>query len=162
MKRSQGHVPSPIERVTLWIGSYTSLYTHSAVFVLFFVLALTRILSWDTMLLLLTTIVSLEAIYLAILIQITINRQEASLREVEADVDEIQEDMQEIQEDVQEMQEDVEEIQKDVDELQEDVEELNSDDEEDIKIENVREVTLSKIAQDMAQLMRDIEELKKK
>lgn len=48
----------------------------------------------------LTTIVSLEAIYLAIFIQMTVNRNTEELQEVGQDIDEIQEDIDEIQEDV--------------------------------------------------------------
>lgn len=66
----------------------------------------------DRMLLLLTTVVSLEAIYLSIFIQMSLNFTRESLAEVEEDIDEIQEDVGEIQEDVDEIQEDVEEIEE--------------------------------------------------
>jgi uncharacterized protein YoxC len=69
-------------------------------------------------LLILTTIVSLEAIYLSIFIQITVNRQARELEEVSEDIEEIQEDVDEIQEDVEEIQENVDEIQEDVEEIQ--------------------------------------------
>ena len=60
--------------------------------------------SASDILLILTTIVSLEAIYLSIFIQITVNRQSAELEEVSEDIEEIQEDVEEIQEDVEEIQ----------------------------------------------------------
>lgn len=50
----------------------------------------------------LTTAVSLEAIYLAIFIQMTVNRTTESLAGVEEDIDDIQEDIDDIQEDVSE------------------------------------------------------------
>jgi uncharacterized protein YoxC len=53
--------------------------------------------SWDLLLLILTTVVSLEAIYLAIFIQMTVNQNTASLREVEKDIDAIEKDVDEIQ-----------------------------------------------------------------
>src|SRR6185437_10701857 len=95
----------PIERLTAWIGSGQSLALHTVVFVAFFALSFTGFLSWDLMFLILTTIVSLEAIYLAIFIQMTVNRHAAELAEVSEDVDEIQEDIDEIQEDVEEISE---------------------------------------------------------
>ena len=48
-------------------------------------------------LLILTTIVSLEAIYLSIFIQITVNRNTQSLDDFEADIDEIQSDIDKIE-----------------------------------------------------------------
>jgi len=68
-------------------------------------------LNWDTILLVLTTAVSLEAIYLSIFIQMSINKSHRSLEEIGDDIDEIQEDVDEIQEDVDEIQEDIDEIQ---------------------------------------------------
>lgn len=67
------------------------------------------------MLLILTTVVSLEAIYLAIFIQMSVNKNSR-------DIEIIQEDVGEIQEDIEDIEEDIDEIQKDVDEIQEDIE----------------------------------------
>ena len=89
--------------VTRWVGSIQSVVVHTLLFIASFVAVLTGEVSFDRMLLILTTVVSLEAIYLAIFIQMTINLQQESLEEVEADIDEIQEDIDEIQEDVEEM-----------------------------------------------------------
>lgn len=52
------------------------------------------------MLLMLTTVVSLEAIYPAIFIQFSVNKQAASLKGVEEDVESIQEDVEELGEHV--------------------------------------------------------------
>ena len=95
---------------TRWVGSTASLITHTIIFVTSFLAVLANVISFDRMLLVLTTILSLEAIYLAIFIQMTVNRQGASLEEVEHDIDEMQKDVDEIQEDIDEMQEDVEEM----------------------------------------------------
>ena len=57
----------------------------------------------DDVLLILTTAVSLEAIYLAIFIQMTVNRNTAALEAVEDDIEEIAEDVEEVQKDVDEI-----------------------------------------------------------
>jgi len=101
--------------VTKWIGSVPSIILHTIFFVGCFMAVLFDVISFDRMLLVLTTLVSLEAIYLAIFIQMSLNLARESLAEVEHDVDEIQEDIDEIQHDVDEIQEDIEEIEDDID-----------------------------------------------
>jgi peptidoglycan hydrolase CwlO-like protein len=66
--------------------------------------------------LILTTAVSLEAIYLALFIQMSVNRQTAELRAVSEEVEEISNDIDEIQEDVEDLAEEVEEISEDIEE----------------------------------------------
>ena len=95
------------EKSTKWIGSVQSLIFHTLIFAAAFLAGFFG-LDWNKVLLALTTVVSLEAIYLAIFIQMTVNKNTQSLKAVEADIDEIQEDIDEIQEDVDEIQEDVE------------------------------------------------------
>lgn len=85
--------------ITVWIGSMASILVHTFVFAFVFILGLTNYASWDTLLLVLTTVVSLEAIYLSIFIQMSVNQNTESLHEVEIDIDEIQKDVDEIQED---------------------------------------------------------------
>ena len=121
-------------RVTRWIGSTNSILVHTVFFIVSFVLFFWGV-PIDKILLVVTTLVSLEAIYLSIFIQMSMNRQARRLHavakdveEIQEDVDEIQKDVDEIQEDVEEIQEDVDEIQKDVDEIQEDVEEIQEED----------------------------------
>jgi len=87
-----------IDRIVSSIGSVPSLLIHTLAFAGFFIAALFGIASWEIVLLVLTTLVSLEAIYLAIFIQITVNRHTQSLKEVEEDIDEIQEDFEEMSE----------------------------------------------------------------
>ena len=118
-----------------WIGSIPSLVVHTLVFLSCFLLPIFNIVSFDKMLLTLTTILSLEAIYLAIFIQMSVNKSSEQ-------IEEIQEDIEEIQEDIDEIQEDVEEIQEDIDEIQEDVEEINDDDDEEDHNEKARNVML--------------------
>ena len=160
--------PSPVEKkantITKWVGSPSSIIVHTLLFSAAFLLAAFHLVSFDRMLLVLTTMVSLEAIYLAIFIQMTVNRQEAALAEVEEDIEEIQEDVGEIQEDIEDIQEDVEEIGEDVEELQEDVEEMEeSDEEETAEEERKREQreTLQSIYETIQRLAGEIDNLKK-
>ncbi|MDD4271888.1 MAG: hypothetical protein PHF50_03730 [Patescibacteria group bacterium] len=95
------------EKSTKWIGSVHSLIFHTLAFTAAFLAGFFG-LDWNKVLLVLTTVVSLEAIYLSIFIQMTVNKNTQSLKEVEADIDEIQEDVDEIQEDIDEIQEEVE------------------------------------------------------
>lgn len=157
-----------VDKVTAWVGSVSSLVLHTAVFIGVFVMGITEVAPWDFLLLVLTTIVSLEAIYLAIFIQFTVNRNTQSLKEVEEDVAEIQEDVDEIQEDVEELgedlgeiQEDIEEIQEDVDEIQEDVEEMTEEEKEELERKSHQKVTLEQLTQDIQRVLTDLEHLKK-
>ncbi len=122
--------------VTGWIGSIWSVIIHTILFAGAFTLVILGA-DLDRVLLILTTIVSLEAIYLSIFIQMSVNHQARALANVEKDIDEIQEDVEEIAEDVEdiqeaheEIQEDIEEIQEDIDEIQEDVEEITEEKDE--------------------------------
>lgn len=166
--RAQSDIEKTALRVTRAVGSPPAIIAHSIFFLGCFALAFWGVVDFDRMLLVLTTIVSLEAIYLAIFIQMTINYQSQSLAEVSQDVEEIQEDVEEISEDVGEIQEDVEELQEDIEEISEDVEEI-SEDVEDISEEDVRKAqnhalrseALASIQTDLRKLMDDIEKLKK-
>lgn len=140
---------TPLEKIVAWIGSSASVALHTLAFAAFFAAALSGVISWDRMLLVLTTVVSLEAIYLAIFIQMTVNRNTAQLREVEEDIDEIQEDVEELGEDMGEIQEDIEEIQEDVEEISEEEEEA------------APAKTLEELTGDIRKLLEDLEALKK-
>ena len=137
-----------------WVGSLASLIIHS---ILFFTCLLAGIVwgNWDSVLLVLTTVVSLEAIYLSILIQMSINRNTESLQAVEKDIDEIQEDVEDIAEDVDEIAEDVEDI-------AEDVEELNEEDEAEETQEEHDRRLLKNIQENIIMITQDLEQLKKK
>jgi uncharacterized membrane protein len=76
------------------IGTTKSLLVHTVLFVGIFSLNLLG-LDFDHILLVLTTFLSIEAIYLAIFIQISVNRNTESLDEVEEDIEEIQGDVEE-------------------------------------------------------------------
>lgn len=134
--------------VTQWVGSPQSILLHTLVFAGSFTAVFLGLIEFDRMLLVLTTIVSLEAIYLAIFIQMTINQQALVIEGVEQDIDEIQED--------------IDEIQEDVDEIQEDVEEMSEEDKEE-EAREAREVkTLEELRAGLQKLMQDVEKLQKK
>jgi uncharacterized protein YoxC len=134
------------------IGSIGSIIIHSFIFLFFIILGLAGA-DWNTLLLILTTIVSLEAIYLAIFIQMTVNQNTQSLAEVEEDIEEIQEDVDEIQKDIDVIQEDVDEIQEDVDDIVEDEKEAET-------FERQQAQTLDKIQTELQQLAKTIEHLR--
>lgn len=157
-----GALESVSVQATRWVGTTASLVVHTILFIAAFAIPYFGILSMDEVLLILTTIVSLEAIYLAIFIQMTVNRNNQSLAEVEKDIDEIQEDVDEIGEDIDELSEDVEEISEDIDEIQEDIDEIQEDEEEDDKHDEHVSAALGKIETNLQQIIREIETIKSK
>lgn len=138
------------ERSARAIGSVMSLAIHSIFFIGIFSLSFFGF-TFDQILLILTTIVSLEAIYLAIFIQMTVNRHSENIEEVREDIEDIQEDVEDISEDIEDIQENVEEISEDVEDISEDDQERKTTDEKLEKIESVLQA-----------LIRDIEEVRKK
>lgn len=126
--------------ITSWVGSVQSLIIHTLLFVLCFLLPFLGVIEFDKMLAVLTNVLSLEAIYLAIFIQMSVNRSSEHIEdlredvgEIQEDIEDIQEDLEEISEDIEEMSEDLEEISDDIEDIQVDIEEINEDedDEED-------------------------------
>ena len=151
--KSQDHV-SFIEKITTNIGSFSSLIIHTILFAAILLIGALNILSWDIVLLVLTTGVSLEAIYLAIFIQMSVNQQSQVIKDVEQDVDEIKVDVDEIQENVGE-------IQKDIDAIEEDVDDIQEDDEEDSRRDKEHQEVLNAMSANLQKLLNDIEKMKK-
>lgn len=147
LERSKMKLEKRADRATRWIGSVQSLMVHTVLFVVSFILPFLGV-PFDRVLLVLTTIVSLEAIYLAIFIQMSVNKNTA--------------DIEEIQEDVEDIQENVEDIQEDVEEIQEDIEDIEEDSSEDQKIEKKEAKAIASIQEILSQLQKEIEHLKKK
>lgn len=142
-------------RLTNWIGSPSSIVLHTIFFVGIFGL---HWLGWptDSILLVLTTAVSLEAIYLAIFIQMTVNRNTQSLEGVEENIEELSEEVEDIGEDITELSEDVDEISEDVDKMQEEEEhELRQDNSTRTAIDNI-ESNLQKLAAEIENLKQSI------
>lgn len=132
--------------VMWWIGSIPSLIVHSILFITAFLLPLFGLVHFDKMLLVLTTVLSLEAIYLAIFIQMSVNRSNEHIEDLKEDVGEIQEDIEDIQEDI-------EEISEDIDDIQEDIEDIAEDEEEEDHNERARNVMLkSNVATNKTQI----------
>lgn len=151
---------------TKWIGSRASVVLHTIFFVVMFSLIFFGFEA-DTILLVLTTVVSLEAIYLAIFIQMTVNQNTRSLEEVEEDLEGIVEEVGEISEDIDTIQHDVDEIAEDVDEIAEDVEEIQHDVDEIEKETETQDDTnkqgrkkLEEIEDVLKKLLKEIESLK--
>lgn len=140
MKAKPRRIERTAKSLTEWIGSPNSILLHTVAFIIAFVAAFLHIITFDRMLLVLTTIVSLEAIYLAIFIQMTINHASDSLEEVEQDIDEIQEDFEE---------------------LAEDVEDITEHDEADATRKKSQQETLESIQVNMLKLIEDVEHLKR-
>lgn len=139
-----------IERIALRIihniGTSTSILIHTILFIVPFILIFFGV-SVDRVLLVFTLIVSLEAIYLSLFIQMSVNIQTKKILD---GVENIQEDVGEIQEDVGEIQEGVEDIQED----QEDEEEDDKD------IQEIKK-TLKQLMKINTTLFNEINDLKK-
>lgn len=140
------------EMFTGWIGSTASIVVHTVVFIAAFAL-IGLGYPLDRILLVLTTAVSLEAIYLALFIQMSVNKNTQSLAEVEEDIEDIAEDVEEIEKDI-------DEIEKDIDEIAEDVEEIEKDSDEDDKHDTATIETLNNLQTNVQKLMDDIQTLK--
>ena len=88
-------------KIINWVGSINSLIIHTILFIVFFSLYFFGV-NFDRILLILTTIVSLEAIYLSLLIQLSVNLQSKKIEDIQEDIVDIQDDIEDIQEDIQE------------------------------------------------------------
>ena len=135
---------SVANNATSWIGSIESLILHTIVFAVSFSLVLFGI-DIDRVLLVLTTVLSLEAIYLAIFIQMSVNQSAIRLAQVETNIEDIAVDVGNIEHDIDEIQEDVEGIEKEVTEIGDSVEEINEN------VEGIQE--------DVEHIEKDIDEL---
>ncbi len=160
------------EKLTTSIGTPTSIVVHTILFASIFGLQNFGI-ALDQILLILTTAVSLEAIYLAIFIQMTVNRQTLAISEVSEDLDEISEDVDEISKDVDEISKDIDEIQEDIGEIEEEVDEISKDvdelsedieeeDVDDLADRNQRNDRLQKIEDTLHILIKEIGEMKER
>lgn len=86
---------APLERVSFklirWVGTPYSVIFHTLIFI---GIPLLGFFGFDlrSILIIFTTWLSIEAIYLAIFIQMSVNRNTESLEDVEEDIEDIQED----------------------------------------------------------------------
>lgn len=156
---SGSNLSKTTEKLTFWLGTPTSIVVHTLFFIGVFALSFFGINTED-ILLILTTAVSLEAIYLAIFIQMSVNRQIQSIAGVEQNIEEIQEDVEDIQEDVQGLETDVEEISEDVEDITEDLDEISSEENVDKK-EATAVKRLEEIEKQLHQILEKLESTKK-
>ena len=145
-----------VQKLIIWVGSPASLVLHTVVFAACFAASFLGWVEWGLMLTVLTNVVSLEAIYLAIFIQFSVNQQAKSLKGVEEDVESIQED-------VEELGEHVEGIKEDVEDIQEDIGEISGEISEDVAEENRKRnqaEALEALTNDVKTMLRHLESLK--
>ncbi len=141
-------------KATIWVGSTASIILHTLFFVIIFVLVMFGV-SLDTVLLVLTTVVSLEAIYLAIFIQRSVNLQTQTLVEEFDDLEEaISEDIDETEAALMKDLDDTEKnISDDLDETHEAII-SNLDEEEETSIGADPE-TVTAIAKELRKIVRE-------
>ncbi len=156
MTQRKNPIDTITKKATSWIGSPSSIVLHT----IFFIVML-ALIGWgfdtDTILLVLTTIVSLEAIYLAIFIQYTVNNNWQSITEVVQDINEVTEDVGEINKEVEEISKEVEEISEDVDEISKEVDEMH----EEAEKENISDTeAYARIESKISELIKEISALK--
>lgn len=145
------------KKATIWIGTPTSIFVHTLLFIGIFALGLIGY-SLDQILLILTTAVSLEAIYLAIFIQMTVNKHTESLENVEDDIEEIQEDIDELEQDVDDLEEDSDLIQRDVEELSGDLDSKDTSKTSDA-LQHIQK-NMAVLTKSLAEIQKDIDSLK--
>ncbi len=106
-----------ISRLRHWLGTPASLLVHSILFIGIFVFWLPPFnVPFERLLLVLTTVVSLEAIYFEIFLQMNINQHGVELERMRSTMKEVKESVAEVQESVGEVQEVVEIVQETVEE----------------------------------------------
>jgi peptidoglycan hydrolase CwlO-like protein len=144
------------------IGTPVSLIIHTIIFVVFLSAPKVFGIPADSVNIFFTTLLSLEAIYLAIFIQMSINQSNVEIQE-------LQEDIEEIQEDVEEIAEDLEEINENVDEIQEDIEEDTVEDEKIVTMamQNKEQIAtnsqeLIELKAQFAKILNELEKLNQK
>ena len=128
------------EIVTQWIGTTSSILVHTIFFIGMFSLIF---FGWslDQILLMLTTLVSLEAIYLALFIQMTVNKANESIEDVEESIEDVEES--------------IEDVEKDIDNIQ-------AEDKEDEVLDQHLSTTLKTIEIQLQKLQKDIDLLQQK
>ncbi len=124
-----------IVHIPIWLGTIQSVVIHTFVFSGFYAAAiLAGGTDGDHIISIFTNILSIEAIYLSIFIQLSVNRSNKNVEQIKEDVSELNENIDDIAEDVSELNEniddiaeDVSEINENIDDIAEDVDELNDD-----------------------------------
>lgn len=100
------------DRLIAWVGTGQSLIIHTFLFVFAFVAHWIFGWTFDIILLVLTTIVSLEAIYLAIFIQRSVNQQATRLDDVEESLDDVEESLDDVEENLDDVEESIDAVEE--------------------------------------------------
>ena len=107
------------DSLVAWVGTTNSLIAHTAIFALSFLSHWLFGISMDSVLLILTTVVSLEAIYLAIFIQRSVNQQATRLDEVEESLDDVEEALDDVEESLDDVEESLDDVEESIDDVEE-------------------------------------------
>jgi len=97
-----------LQKIVRWVGTPESLIIHTIAFIILLCLPLIGVPAYFSMLIL-TTIVSLEAIYLSIFIQMGVNRHADEQAQTKKVLSNIEETIDDVQETIEEVQETIEE-----------------------------------------------------
>lgn len=127
-------------KFTYWLGTPISIIVHTIFFASMFTLVL---FGWNLqdMLLALTTGLSIEAIYLALFIQMSVNKASESLEDVE---------------------ESLEDVEEDIDTIEKDIDAIQLDEKNDDKYDEEVAATLKTIEKRLGRLQEDLDVLRKK
>ena len=104
-----------------WMGSNVSVVLHTLFFLGALLSPVLFNLSFDTILLVLTTVVSLEAIYLSLFIQRSVNKQSIRLGDVEEALDDVEESVDNVEKALDDVEESVDNVEKALDDVEESV-----------------------------------------
>ncbi len=148
------------DRITHWVGSTTSLVLHTLFFGLAF--AAHWLFAWpfDLILLVLTTIVSLEAIYLALFIQRSVNQQALRLHYVEENLDDIEESIDEVERNLDEVEEAIDDVEESLTETEGDIADIPTDTVK--KLEQPLDEVVDEIKQLLDELKKNLDKKVKK
>jgi hypothetical protein len=155
--RTKQSIENLAMKIAQWVGTPISILIHTVLFILIFVLRFVNV-SIENIMLILTTIVSLEAIYLSLFIQMTVNQHSESLEDVGQDIDDIQENVEDITEDIDDVHEDVENLETNIKGIAGDL--GPSEKKHKTKVHKLTSVeSLYKIQKDMIGLSEDIKRM---
>jgi predicted RNase H-like nuclease (RuvC/YqgF family) len=146
-------------KATFWIGTPASIIVHTILFIVAFALYFVGV-PLDEILLAVTTIVSLEAIYLALFIQLSVNKNTQSLEEVEEDIEEIQEDVEGLEGNIKKLRDNVTELGADVEDISDDIEKLGDNPTEEELVHQQSNKSLKNIEKEILTLSTGILALK--
>ncbi len=108
MNKITGFFDKLSDKATEWIGSTGSIIFHTIFFIVIFLFYFLHF-DFDVIMLFLTTVVSLEAIYLSIFIQRAVNKQRDQLEDVEEALEDVEETLEDVGETIEDVEESIEE-----------------------------------------------------